>query len=215
MGERPGGLDVALDVPGFDDAVGQVAAGGDEEGAAAHGDVGHPQGEQVGRRAQHPLARVEGVERAGPVDEGFEGVADDLLGERAGGVVGAGGCPPGGGGDVAAAGGSDVAVDLGRRSGPAARGLRAGRRRRRGPACRPATVVGGTVWPSQRAAALRRAGGGLLLPDVGGRGPLLEVVDGIEGLGEADEGDALLALLVRSLMTGSVAVRTSSSRSPS
>ncbi len=50
---------------------------------------------------------VEGVQRAGPVDQGLECVLDDLLRQRPGRVVGPGGGPPGGRGDVAAAGRSD------------------------------------------------------------------------------------------------------------
>jgi hypothetical protein len=43
--ECPTGFEVAFGVPRLDDTIGQVASGGDKEGAAAHGDVHHPQGE--------------------------------------------------------------------------------------------------------------------------------------------------------------------------
>ena len=49
---------VGLGLPRLDEAVGEVAAGRDEDGAGADGRVADLQVEQLGRRLQLPLGRV-------------------------------------------------------------------------------------------------------------------------------------------------------------
>ncbi len=73
----------------FDQPVGEVAAGGGEDGARAHGRVAHPQAEDLGRDAESPLLGVGLVLWPRFVDEWLQGVAHDLLGQRLGRVLGA------------------------------------------------------------------------------------------------------------------------------
>ena len=85
VGERPFAGAVLDD--GFDEAVGEVAAGGGEDRAGADGGVADAEVEDLGRGAQLPLLGVGLVLRAGLVDERLERVLDDLFGERLGGVL--------------------------------------------------------------------------------------------------------------------------------
>ncbi len=70
----------AVGFPGRDEQSGEPPHGLDEEGARAHGGVADLQREDG----------VGGGVRSEPAEDGFEGLGDDRLGERAGGVVGAG-----------------------------------------------------------------------------------------------------------------------------
>ena len=67
------GFGVTFGEPCFDQAVGQVAAGGDEERAGAHRDVRDLQFLDLAGRADPPLRRVRRLQRAGAVDEGLRG----------------------------------------------------------------------------------------------------------------------------------------------
>ena len=104
LGEEKLGIDVATDGPGFDELAGQVAAGGDEEGAGAHGDVGHPQGQDLLGGPELPRRTARSLERAGRVHQGFQGAFGDLFGQEPRRVVRAGAGPEGALGDVEGAG---------------------------------------------------------------------------------------------------------------
>ena len=84
---------VAVAFPRLDDAVGEVPAGRDEERAGAHSRVEHLEFEQFARRTGLPVVGLGAVGWARGVAERGEGVLDDLLGQLARGVVGAGGAP--------------------------------------------------------------------------------------------------------------------------
>ena len=103
-------VDVALGGPGLDELVGQVAAGGDEERAGAHGDVGHPQRQDLLGGAQLPGRAIRGLQRPGGVDQRFQGALGDLFGEEPRRVVGAGAGPQRGLGHVERAGQDDHRV---------------------------------------------------------------------------------------------------------
>ena len=84
-----GGPGVALGSPRLDEPVGEVAAGGDEDGARPDGRVADLQVDDVVRGADAPLVRVGGVLGARRVAQRGEGVLGDLVGEFLGGVGGA------------------------------------------------------------------------------------------------------------------------------
>ena len=84
------GFGVTFVQPRLDQAVGEVAAGGDEERAGAHRDVRDLQFEDLLGRADPPLRRVRRLQGTGAVDEGLQGAFGDLFGEGPGRVVGAG-----------------------------------------------------------------------------------------------------------------------------
>ena len=89
---KPGGGAVnriGFGLPGFEQAVGEVSAGGDEECTGAHRDVGDLQLEQLGGGLEFPLGGVWLLGGAGVVGDWVERVADDLLGELTWRVVGA------------------------------------------------------------------------------------------------------------------------------
>ena len=103
-------VDVAFGGPGFDELAGQVAAGGDEERAGAHGDVGDLQGQDLLGGAELPCRAVGGLQRARGVDQRLQGAFGDLLGEEPGRVVRAGAGAQRGLGDVQRAGEDDHRV---------------------------------------------------------------------------------------------------------
>ena len=82
-------LAAALGLPGFEQPVGEVATGRDQEGPRPHRDVGDPQREDVEGGPDPPGRPVGGLERPGPVNQRLQGVDDHVLGERARRVMGA------------------------------------------------------------------------------------------------------------------------------
>ena len=95
---------LALVAPCLDELVGQVSCRGDQEGTRTACDVGDLEVQDLVRGEALPLGTVLGLVRAGLVDEGFERVHDDVLGQGAWRVVRAGACPRGGLLDVQVAG---------------------------------------------------------------------------------------------------------------
>ena len=79
-----------LSDPGLLQPRGEVAAGGDEERAGAHRDVGDLEVEKLVGGLELPVRRVALLGGAGVVGDRVERVLDDLLGELARRVVGAG-----------------------------------------------------------------------------------------------------------------------------
>jgi len=80
-GDADGSTARPLDLlPGLDQAIGEVAAGLDQESAGAHGGVADGEAEDRGGRAQSPLGPGRALGGT-DVDEGVEGVLDDGLGE--------------------------------------------------------------------------------------------------------------------------------------
>jgi hypothetical protein len=78
---------VAFGGPDFDEPGGEVAAGCDEKCTGAHGDVGDLQSEDLAAGPEFPFATVSGLQWARCVDERFQGILDDLLGEESGRIV--------------------------------------------------------------------------------------------------------------------------------
>ena len=84
-----GASGAALDSPRLDEPVGEVAAGGDEDGTRPDGRIADLQVDDVVRGADAPLVRVGVVLRARRVAERGEGMLGDLVGKFPGGVGGA------------------------------------------------------------------------------------------------------------------------------
>ena len=194
MRERAARFKVTLAIPCLDEAIGEVTAGGHQEGPTSHRDIGYAQCEKVGRRPQHPRRCVEALERARPVDEHLQSVTNDFLGEGAGRVVGARGDPAARGRNIAAAGGRDVwAIPI--------IAANQGRKQLKLPVVDPEGPMqirndGGwdfLVEPVRY--RLTSSRGRSLFPDVGRRRPFFQVSERIERFAKPNEGDPLSSLL--------------------
>ena len=113
------------DLPGFDQAFSQIAAGLHQEGAGAHGHVADFERQDLLGRLEPP--QLPRPARGGTfVDQRLQGVLDDGLGQRGRGVVGAGAAAVGARGDVDAAGKHDEGALEGVVADQADKGLQTG-----------------------------------------------------------------------------------------
>ncbi len=88
-----GGARIPLPYPGFHQPVTQVASGRHQERPRPHGDVRHLQREDLVAGLEAPLVAVGGLQRPRFIHQRLQRPLHHLLGQRAGGVVGAGVLP--------------------------------------------------------------------------------------------------------------------------